>query len=111
MLALMLCLIAPFEMEMLSCSPVGWSLEVCGLCWKSWRVKRRLTNLFLINCNKTVVNEPLSFLLNFFHYLPIEILENDCSPIPGHRKSIYILKCTVRTRQNGKRAQARVVVD
>lgn len=78
-------------------------MEPGGL-WSSLEVmeSEAKTNKSIFNCNKTIVNEPLSFLLNFFQYLPIEILKNDCSPIPGHTKSISILKCTVITWQNGK---------
>lgn len=79
----------------------GW-MEPGGL-WSLLEVmeSEAKANKSIFNCNKTVVNKPLSFLLNFFHYLPIEILENDCSPIPEQTKSISILKCTVRTWQTG----------
>lgn len=64
-------------------------METGGL-WEVMESEMK-TNKSIFDCNKTMVNESLSFLLNFFQYLSIEILENDCSPMPGHTKNISIL--------------------
>lgn len=101
LLAFVVCLIAPAEMEILFYS----------LCWVepgvSWSFLRVMEDEIknkksIFDWHKSLVNKPASSLLNLFQYWPIEILENHFSVIPTHTKSISAQRCAVKTWQRRK---------